>query len=255
MKNIIYILFALMFASAVAKAQATDFTATDCNSVSYNFFTELNSGKVVVLDWVMPCSACIPASVSAYNIVQSYSSSQVVLYLIDDVGNATCSTLNNWANANGIATGTTVFNNSGTPINQAYYGGSGMPHVTVVGPDHQIYFNGLSGAANNPTGITNGINQALLANGITLVENNFFNLFVVVKSEVINVKYSLNESSNVTLTMFNMMGQNIGIQEPGKQATGEYTADFDLSSVGEGIYFIRLSTENKSQTVKFSVSR
>jgi hypothetical protein len=245
--------------ASYAQTTATDFTATDCASVSHNFFSELNSGKVVVLNWVMPCSTCIPASVSAYNIVQGFASSnpgQVLHYLIDDNGGTTCSTLINWGNTNGIsAPGTTVFRNSGSAINEADYGGSGMPHIAVVGPDHQIYFNGLNGAANNPTAVATAISQALLASGIQQPVNVSSNLFVTTAPEKVTVHYTLTENETVTLNLLNELGQTVSSLQQGKQPSGKHNAEFDLSGMAEGIYFIRLNTENSFQSVKFNVTK
>src|ERR1035437_10690426 len=109
MNKILYTFIALMFLVTISKAQtATDFTATDCNSNSHNLFTELNAGKVIVLDWVMPCINCVAPSLSTSNVVQSYQSTypgRVFLYLLKDIGTTTCSTLNNWAANNGIQIG------------------------------------------------------------------------------------------------------------------------------------------------------
>jgi len=258
-KQLLSIIF--FFAVAVTMAQpATDFTTDDCGGNTHNLFAELNAGKVIVLNWVMPCSSCITASVSSYNIVQGYASSnpgQVLHYLIDDNGGTTCGTLISWANSYSIGPNTTIFRNTGSAINEANYGGSGMPHIAVIGPDHNIYFNGLNGAANNPTAITNAINQALLvATGVQQqVSNNSFNLSVAVTGKSIKVNYALAESANVTINMINALGQSVITKANDKQPTGNHSAEFDLGAVVDGIYFLRLATETNSQTIRFSISK
>ncbi|MBK5286444.1 MAG: T9SS type A sorting domain-containing protein [Bacteroidia bacterium] len=255
-------LLAIIFSSAVAVClaqPATDFTTDDCGGNTHNLFAELNSGKVIVLNWVMPCSSCITASVSSYNIVQGYASSnpgQVLHYLIDDNGGTTCATLISWANTYGIGPNTTIFRNSGSAINEANYGGSGMPHIAVIGPDHTIYFNGLNTAANNPTAITNAINQALLvATGIQQVVNNSFNLSVAVTGKSVKVNYTLAESTNVTINIINALGQSVITKATDKQQTGNHNTEFDLGTMADGIYFLRLATESNSQTIRFSFTK
>ncbi|HLG36032.1 MAG TPA: T9SS type A sorting domain-containing protein [Bacteroidia bacterium] len=260
MKKLLLSLALILLTITFSNAQttATDFTAVDCNNVSHNCFSVLSTGKVIVLNWVMPCSTCIPASVSAYNIVQGFAVSnpgQVVHYLVDDNGGTTCATLTSWANTNGISPNTTIFRNFGNVINEANYGGTGMPHVVVIGPDQLIYFNGRNAAANNPTAVTNAINQALLATGIQQPVNSVFNLSVATSLKSVTVNYTLSENANVTLSMLNEIGQSVSKQELGKQPAGKHNADFDLNGIAEGIYFIRLSTENNSQTIKFSVTK
>lgn len=172
MKKLIFTsMIALMFVATISKAQtATDFTAIDCNSMSHNLYTELNAGKVVVISWVMPCSACVGGATAASTAVQSFATSHpgmVVQYLVDDAGNTTCSSLSSWATTNGLdLTKMTTFGNSPVTIDEANFGGSGMPHVVVIGPNKMIYYNQFNGASNNATAITAAINSALTPAGI-----------------------------------------------------------------------------------------
>jgi hypothetical protein len=172
MKKLISTLsMALMLCSTISNAQtAADFTALDCNGVSHNLYTDLSAGKVIVVTWVMPCGSCISGAASAYNAVQSFATSnpgKVFNYLVDDDGNTSCSSLASWAMANGINTSNiSVFGNSPVTINEANYGGSGMPHVIVIGPDKTIYLNLLNNFANNQAAITAAIAAALAPVGL-----------------------------------------------------------------------------------------
>ncbi len=162
---------ALLLLTSLSKAQtAADFTATDCNSASHNLYTELAAGKVIVITWVMPCSSCISGALSAYNAVQSFATSnpgKVFDYLVDNVGDTPCSSLSSWATTNGIdISKISVFGNSPVTIDENNYGGAGMPHVIVIGPNKTIYFNQLNGAANNQAAITAAIAAALAPVGI-----------------------------------------------------------------------------------------
>jgi len=171
MKKILSTLsMALMLCSTISNAQtAADFTALDCNGVSHNLYTDLSAGKVIVVTWVMPCGTCIGGASSAYNAVQSFATSnpgKVFNYLVDDAGSP-CSSLASWAMQNGIDTSNiSVFGNSPVTINEANYGGSGMPHVIVIGPDKTIYLNLLNGAANNQAAISAAIAAALAPVGL-----------------------------------------------------------------------------------------
>ncbi|HLG35408.1 MAG TPA: T9SS type A sorting domain-containing protein, partial [Bacteroidia bacterium] len=160
-------------------------------------------------------------------------------------------TLINWANTNSIEPHA-VFQNSGNVISEANYGGSGMPHIVVVGPDHNIYFNGLDAAANDPAGVTNAINQALLVSGILQAAGSMFHLSVAVESKTASINFSLGESSIVNIEMLNEAGQLVATKALGKMPAGNNNAAFELDGIAAGVYFIRLKTENSSQTVKFS---
>src|SRR5207249_4420212 len=107
-KSLLTLLSAIFIGVNVFAQTAPDFTALDCNGVSHNLYTELNSGKVIVLNWVMPCSACVGPSLTAYNVVKSYASSNVLHYLIDDAGNTSCTSLSSWATGAGIGSNRTT---------------------------------------------------------------------------------------------------------------------------------------------------
>ena len=243
--------FAILMTSAQT---APDFTATDCNGTSHNLYTELAQGKVIVIVWVMPCGACTGPALTAYNIVQSYASSNVLYYLIDDAGNTSCTSLSSWASGASVGTNRTTF--STASIVESNYGGVGMPHVAVVGLNGHMYFNALNSAAGNSTNIQNGINSALAATGINEANSNPFQLLVSpsLSGHSVKVTYSLRESANITLDIMNEAGQLVTKKDLGKQSAGDYTSDFDLAGTASGIYFMRFSAANNAQTVKFVVS-
>ena len=110
------------------------FTANDCNSISYNLFAELDAGKVVVVAFVMPCSACIGPSLTAYNVATSFASSnpgRVKFFLSDDLANTSCSIVSGWATNNNI-TPDAVF--SSTDFIETQYGAEAMPKVVDLRP-------------------------------------------------------------------------------------------------------------------------
>jgi hypothetical protein len=255
-KNLLAFVFAMFVGVTVFAQTAPDFTATDCNGNSHNLYTELNAGKVIVLVWVMPCGACTGPALTAYNVVQSYGSSNVVYYLIDDAGNTACTSLSSWATGSGIGTNRTTF--STTSIVESNYGGVGMPHVAVVGnSNHNTFFNGLNAAAGDATGIQNAINTALSTSGIATISSHPYQLTVFPSpaSQKIKVSYAMKESAQVTLQIFNSVGQSVIKNELGKQSAGDYSSDIDLNKSAAGIYYMRLSAGTNSETVKFTISK
>src|SRR5438128_5107173 len=143
-KQLLTILFAAVTATSMAQT-ATDFTADDCGGTSHNLFTELDSGKVIVLVWVMPCGACTGAALTTYNVVESYQSANpntVYMYLCDDYANTSCSSLNSWGTSAGIAESSSSLRFSDAAINLTDYGSAGMPKIVVVGgTDHTVFYN------------------------------------------------------------------------------------------------------------------
>ncbi|HEY4800620.1 MAG TPA: hypothetical protein VII99_16190, partial [Bacteroidia bacterium] len=114
---------------------AVDFTVNDCAGNSHHLFSELDAGNVIVITWVMPCSACIPIASTAATTVQGYASSnpgRVKFYLSDDYADTPCPTLTSWASTNSIATNASF---SDATISMADYGGTGgsMQKTVVLG--------------------------------------------------------------------------------------------------------------------------
>lgn len=223
---------ALMLCSTISNAQtAADFTALDCNGVSHNLYTDLSAGKVIVVTWVMPCGACIGGAASAYNAVQSFATSnpgKVFNYLVDDAGSS-CSSLASWAMANGIDTGNiSYFGNSPLTINEANYGGSGMPHVIVIGPDKNILFNQKGGLANDQAAITAAIAAALAPVGldektlttVALYPNPATNLLQIKSATDIDYITIKNMEGN---TMSSMHGAAIKQVSVANLTSGNYT--------------------------------
>lgn len=124
MKKSIVTLALLVSGSLATSAQttATDFTATDCSGNVHTLFSDLNSGKIVVMVWVMPCGSCISDAKAAYDAVQTFATShpgKVLYYLADDFGDSNCATLTSWANSYGIgAANRAIFSNSGNTIDE-----------------------------------------------------------------------------------------------------------------------------------------
>jgi hypothetical protein len=254
MKKQLLLLVAMFVGITSFSQTAPDFTATDCNGNTHHLYAELNAGKVIVLNWVMPCSSCISASLTAYNIVQSMGSSNVVYYLIDDAANTSCTSLSSWANSSGIGLNRSTF--STASIVESNYGGVGMPHIAVVGTsNHTFYFNALNTAANNATGIQNAINAALAATGINEPLSTPYQLNVVNSNSTKSVKvsYSLKETNDIKLEIVNYAGQVINQKVLGKQTAGDYSTEFDSGAFAGGIYFVRFTAGIRSETVRFVV--
>jgi len=256
MKNIILTCSLALSIIASYAQTAPDFTAPDCDGTSHNLYGELASGKVIVLDWVMPCTSCIGPSLTAYNIVQSYSTSnpgQVLFYLIDDAANTSCLTLGGWAINNNIAPYFTSFSTASIVEND--YGGIGMPHIAVVGAGGHMYFNALNGDAGNATGIQNAINSALSANGINEQAANDLKLMLSpnpVTSQA-RLDYFLKEASAVTIEVLNEAGQCVASYTPDHQTPGKHDYSFETKSLANGNYFVRFSSGNVSRAVKCTV--
>lgn len=259
MKKILLTAFsALAFSLGFAQSTATDFNAMDCSSGIHGLFSELNSGKVIVICWVMPCGACITGASNSASAVQSFASSnpgQVKFYLVDDAGNTSCSTLSSWASTNSI-TADAKFSNSGNTIKMTDYGTSGMPKIVVLGgSSHTVYYNvnGSGSVSAIQSAITTALNSMTgIADPSTSVAS--VNVFPNPASVSSSVSYSLETSSDVSIELYNMVGAKLKTIFSGNQNAGEHKLAVDCASIDNGIYFVKIIAGRTEKTVTLSVA-
>lgn len=244
---------------SIAQTTATNFTVEDCDGNSYDLFTELDAGKVIVMAWVMPCGACIGPALTAYNIAESYEASnpgKIAYYLIDDYGNTNCNTLTGWGSTNGVGPNLVSFSNS--EILMSDYGAAGMPKIVITGgASHSIYFNENNANAGDVDELENAMQTALSAlTGISDPSNDNFNLNVSPNSStsVISLDYTLVNAGKVEIDVFNILGQKVERFISEYQQAGTHKMDLNMKTAGNGIYFLKFRYDQQVRIVKFSVS-
>jgi hypothetical protein len=226
-----------------AQTTATNWTAVDCNSNSHTLFTDLNNGKIVVMVWVMPCGSCVNGAKAAYNAAQSFATShpgKVVYYIADDLGDATCTDLNTWITTNSIGTlsNMSVFGNAGNVINENDFGGTGMPHVVVMGgTDHKIYYNKKNSATNDLAGITGAISYGIsVTSGVESINSAVsFSVSPNPAKDVISITY---KTAIKTIRILNTAGQVVKEESFSK---GKTNPAINMSGIAAGVYTIKLT--------------
>ncbi len=249
----------LLFLSlSVANAQtAQDFTANDCGGISHHLFSELDSGKIVVICFVMPCGTCIGPAQAANTTVQEFATThpgKVRFYLADDFANTPCGTLVSWANNNGMS-GVTSFSHQ--DVTEAPYGPDGMPKTVVLGgTDHKVHF--VENGGLNTTNLKAAINSAILLSSVSEVEAKAdfqLNVYPNPATDQITVQYVLSESTPLSFEVYNLLGVKVKEVAVETQDPGEQTTAIGLGGLGEGIYFLKMKGGEFSQTMKFTVTQ
>ena len=257
MKKLLLI-FSALFTSAILQAQTTasNFNCNDCAGLSHTLFNELDSGKVIVITWVMPCSACIAGASTAATTAHGYATSNpgiVKFYLMDDYGNTICHTLGSWASTNSI-TADAEF--SDATINMADYGSTGMPKTVVLGGiNHTVFYN-QSGTPST-SALQAAINSALSSNTGIIENNNIKMGLSVFPNPALNnakIKYTLTKLAEVSIEMMNVLGKKIKTVSLGTQSVGKQEYLIDLESISNGIYFARLNAGGTSEIIEFTVT-
>ncbi len=257
MKKLILISFFSLMLSTCFAQTAVNFNCNDCTGANHDLFTELDEGKVIVICWVMPCSACVGPSLTTSNVVRSFGTTnpdKVKLYLVDDYANTNCNSINSWANSNGILP-TAMFSNSAIKMDD--YGSTGMPKVVVVGDvNHAVFYNANNSV--NASALQTAINTAIDATITGVPESSGtsskFSIFPNPSNTSASIVFSLEKPSDVKVDIQDQLGHEVSEMAFAGLPQGENTIEISTAGLSNGIYFIRLTEATRSRMIKVAVA-
>jgi len=70
-----------------------------------------------------------------------------------------------------------------------------------------------------------------------------------------SISFTLPEASNITLSIHNMIGQEVAVLVDGRRTAGEHTIAFDASNLSSGIYMYRLKSGSTTITKKMTLMK
>lgn len=247
---------AIGLSALLASAQtATNFTCADCHGEMHDLFTELDAGKVIVIDWVMPCSSCTGPTLTTYNVVQSYQASypgRVQMFLADDYGNTSCSSLNTWKANIGVPN-TISFSNAAISMND--YGGPGMPKIVVLGGSgHTVFY--TADNAVDATALQNAINAALVVAGVE--EQNAlaagFSIFPVPATDQVRITFTLAQAAPVVVGLYDPAGKLVRTIQDGPLSPGPHSATVAVGTLAAGLYAVRITDGTHRATLRLPIT-
>lgn len=258
MKQTLFILTIFLASFGAYSQTAVNFTCNDCAGVSHDLFTELGAGDVDVLCWVMPCSSCIPATLTTYNVVQSFALSypgRVHIYIVDDYANTSCTSLTSWCTSNGF-TNSTKFSNAS--IKMSDYGSTGMPKVVVVGNyTHHVYYNANNTV--NATTLSTAITTALQDFSVGIAEpsgnkTGTINSYPNPVTDQVSFSFTAEKAGTYNLSIFNSSAIQVSETQSSDIKQGENVITISSLGLKNGIYFAHLQTDSGLMRTKFVVS-
>jgi len=109
-------------------------------------------------------------------------------------------------------------------------------------------FEGLLGAGRINAGncFTTGIEENFALPGNVGLINNYPNPF----NAQTRILFQLNQTSEVILTIYDILGRKVDIIEAGERQPGSHSILWDADRKPSGIYFARLTTNGKTDIVK-----
>jgi hypothetical protein len=157
--------------------------------------------------------------------------------------------LSGWASNYNIATDAFF---STTDLDMLDYGTVGMPKVVVLGQNtHTIYYNENDNKTTQ-IGVENAITLALTSStGIDEQAENNLNLTAYPNptTGTINVEY--NSQTPVQFDVINMLGENVLSQN----TNNTKNTTIDVSSLTKGLYFLQMTTDSKTTSLKFTLNK
>ena len=130
-----------------------------------------------------------------------------------------------------------------------------MNLTVVLGQaSHTVYY---SVSGNNTTSTLQAAIVKALGSNTGIIENTNSKLGLgVFPSPVISdakISYTLNQSADVSITVLNVLGEKVNTISLGTQTAGKQEYQLNVGSFSKGIYFIKLSAGEATETTKISV--
>jgi hypothetical protein len=117
-------------------------------------------------------------------------------------------------------------------------------HIVVFVQDNDSA-NYVYQAASEPVGYVLGVNN--INNGFT------FNLYPNPTSGDVNMVFNLTQTQNVTINLYNVLGENLYTRQMGKLNSGQHNIIIPNEGFNPGVYFVRVATDNETTTIKLVI--
>ena len=250
---------AFILIASVSNAQTTamDFTKNDCDGVSHHLFSELDSGNVVIMEFIMTCSSCIAAGHAIETMMTDLEvqyPGKVRLYQIAYTNSYTCATMQGFKNTNNFSS--TVFDQGATMV--AYYGGFGMPTVAIAaGTNHDVL---LSNVGFGPSD-TAQAGTAIRAFFTTLsapelpASVSSFKSFPNPGNDFVNVQLNLKTNASINLQLVDLSGKLVKEYFTENTNSGMFERKIDVSGIAPGYYMLKVAVDGKDVYNKINISR
>lgn len=264
MKVVIQLFVLSLFISSQSLAQvsvgeqAPDFTLTSLDNEQ--ILLEEFDGKVVYIFFFgAGCPHCRDnGPITENDIHQMYNNNENFVALGIDAWNESAASVQNFQSVTGITYPLLL---QGRDVLVDYYGtANAYDRAVVIGINGNIVYKGDSNVNNDVESVQNAIEEQLalatsnedliteLPSSIRL-EQNYPNPF----NPSTSISYALSEPSDVTVTIYNMLGVKITTLENGFRSAGEHTVAFDASSLSSGIYIYRLVAGTTTLTKRMTL--
>ncbi len=233
MKKIFTLVFASIFSVSVNAQVAPDFTITDINDNTLQLYTALNQGNIVVVKFFTTwCSICNNTAPQVQNLWEGYESSgqDILLWGINRDNNESEQQVINYSNSHGITYPEAAMGGSVA----ALYGVTYQPDYRIICPDRSYH------TTTNWNQVDSKVQacQALLSANDLKNQSAQIKLFPNPAQREAYLNFSLKENSEISIALYNQLGQEVKTYKKGLLESGEQTLSLDLAGISAGVYSV-----------------
>jgi len=248
----------LSYCQLVDGSTAPDFSFTDINGNTQNLYSYLNAGKYVALDisatWCHPCWLYHQTRTfdSLYNLHDIPGDRTWKVLFIEGDGNTTLADLQGTGtNTQGDWVTSSLFpimNPSGVTLNDfiSNYNNTAFPTLYLICPNKKVYQDTINKFPRGTVSTWEYVASNLCGPvGIDdLKDTNPLTIFPNPAKDYTTLYFSLNNSSELNLSIANILGQIVERKNFGILQAGDQSLRYDLSNLKAGIYFLTVSDGN-----------
>jgi len=264
MKKAILFLFGLMITTVMFAQTSPNFNKTSTEGGEFDLYTELDSGRVVIIDifatWCGPCAQSHPVLQS---IFEDYGSGErVVVWGLDVDDTESESTINTYKSNKDLTY--PMFEECYYPWQKFDITSNPdfgyIPHFIIISPeDSSIVYEAVGWASYMETEMRDKITElGVYPTSVkNMADNNQLTLNFSpnpVKDQV-NITLNIKNTDYVKLDIFNMLGKKVVTILNETKLRGEYLITHDVSNLPIGNYLIKLGTSNGSVTSILAITR
>lgn len=244
--------------SSTAQTTAMDFNRKDCKGNIHSLYKDLDSGKVVILEFFMQnCSPCITAGKKLEDMkakLLAQYPGRIKAYAIGSNNTYSCASNASWVSNNGF---TSIPMDSGA-AQVAYYGGMGMPTIVILGGGiaHKVLGSPYIGFTTSDTAqMVADIKQSFKTLSVDPITNNIksFQLYPNPVGTELNLSFDLTKDGALKVEIIDVSGKVIQLVAEANVVRGTFSYTINTSELDPGLYFIQLSSNGSIQQAKFTI--
>ena len=258
MKKIYTLLFSVLICSGAFAQTPPDFTVTDTEGNTLSFYSELASGKTILLDFFFTtCPPCIANAGNIEHIYQEFGAGtpDFDIWGINDRNSDAeiDSYKSQYGVTNPCVSGT---EGGGLAVVNSYsgtYNFTGFPTYAVVCPDQSVTWDIWPISSNAPeiqSSLENDCGLSTSPAGIEDVIKVEFNaIYPNPAAEYATVSYKLIDRAKVSLEVYDMLGSLIKTVTPGPIYPGQKQTNLNVRDLNNGHYFVKLLVNDEEADV------